>query len=199
MRQQEVGGVGDTDDRRFYNLEAYLFGEVSQRYEREGKLSAFDFFCIVIWKANRAKSRIADLLLAKGYDDLEAAVLDLIAQTRNASSSKLRLQVLIKDRGFRLPMASAVLSVLYPEEFTVYDVRVCDVLGGFRLVQHKVNFESLWEGYSTYVAAVSNAGTKGLSLRDRDRLLWGRSFANELRQDIRGSFPRRAGERDDDA
>jgi hypothetical protein len=29
-------------------------------------------------------------------------------------------------------MASAILTVLYPESCTVYDVRVCDVLGDFR-------------------------------------------------------------------
>jgi len=191
--------MANTDDRRFYNLEEYLFDEVSQRYEREGMLSAFDFFCIIIWKANRAKSRISDLLLAQGYDDLEAAVSALLTQVHEAGDSKQRLKVLIKHWGFRLPTASAILTVLYPTEFTVYDVRVCDVLDNFRLVQHKVNFDSLWQGYLEYMTAVSKSGAAGLSLRDRDRLLWGTSFAKELREDLQRKFPRRASEREDDA
>ena len=32
---------------------------------------------------------------------------------------------------FRLPTASAILTVLYPDVFTVYDRRVCKVLGAF--------------------------------------------------------------------
>ena len=46
-----------------YHQERYLFDVVSPRFQREHELSAFDFFCIVIWKANRAKSKIAKRLL----------------------------------------------------------------------------------------------------------------------------------------
>lgn len=67
------------DFRQFYyfNLESYLFHTVGPRFAKEKQLSAFDFFCIVAWKANRAKSKIAKKLLSKppgGYDSIEAAV-----------------------------------------------------------------------------------------------------------------------------
>ena len=48
---------------RYYDLESYLFEDVRQQFQSEGSLSAFDFFSIVIWKANRAKSKIAKRLL----------------------------------------------------------------------------------------------------------------------------------------
>lgn len=47
----------------YYYLEQYLFDVVSARFQTVGTLSAFDFFCIVIWKANRAKSKVAKRLL----------------------------------------------------------------------------------------------------------------------------------------
>ena len=31
-------------------------------------------------------------------------------------------------------MASALLTLLYPDEFTVYDYRVCEMLDGFRVI-----------------------------------------------------------------
>ena len=34
----------------------------------------------------------------------------------------------MRDWKLRLPTASAVLTVLYPEDFTVYDQRVCKML-----------------------------------------------------------------------
>jgi hypothetical protein len=68
------------DYRDYYDLERYVSETVRHRFQQDGYLSAFDFFCIVIWKANRAKSKIADKLLRDGpkkYTDLDSAVKDL--------------------------------------------------------------------------------------------------------------------------
>ena len=51
-----------TDDLlRYYDLETYLFVDVASRFNEHGKLDAFDLFSIIIWKANRAKSKLAVL------------------------------------------------------------------------------------------------------------------------------------------
>ena len=42
------------DYLRYYDLERYLFEDVHRRFHEEGSIGAFDFFSIVIWKANRA-------------------------------------------------------------------------------------------------------------------------------------------------
>jgi hypothetical protein len=73
------------DYRKLYDLERYLFGEVSERFAKTGSITAFDFFSIVVWKANRSKSKIAARLLSKGYDDLDSAVTDLIAHIHAAA------------------------------------------------------------------------------------------------------------------
>ena len=118
---------------QYYDLERYLFTEVTARFQRNGTLNAFDFFCIVIWKANRAKSKIASRLLAKNnHGDLREAVSELIQAIRQAETAEKRLRVLIVEWKLRLPMASAILSVFYPAEFTVYDVRVCQQLAMYR-------------------------------------------------------------------
>ncbi len=51
------------DYLKYYDLERYLFEDVSKRFRKQGSMSAFDFFSIVVWKANRAKSQIARKLL----------------------------------------------------------------------------------------------------------------------------------------
>jgi len=169
-------------------LEAYLFGQVTGQFQKNGTLSAFDFFCIVIWKANRSKSKVATRLLKKCHPDLTAAVDALLKGIGSASDNRGRLEVLIEEWGFRLPMASAVSTVLYPDEFTVYDVRVCDLLGDFKDAQHKTRFEELWNRYTRYSAAVRAAVSGKLSLREKDRYLWGRSFAEQLERDITTGF-----------
>src|SRR4051812_34233514 len=116
----------------YYNLEAYLLDTVRDRFDKQARLNAFDFFSIVIWKANRAKSRVAKRLLARGFANLEAAVSELTAGIALQPDSKERLRYLMFDWGFRLPMASAILAILYPDDFTVYDFRACDEVGGFQ-------------------------------------------------------------------
>ena len=53
----------DMDYRTVYHLECYLECTVKARFHQNKELDAFDFFCIVIWKANRAKSKVTKRIL----------------------------------------------------------------------------------------------------------------------------------------
>lgn len=177
------------DYLRYYDLEAYLFQDVRRRFHVQGQLSAFDFFSIVIWKANRAKSAIAKRLLKKGgSDDLDQVVGNLSRSLLEAGTPKERLRILMEDWGFLLPMASAVLTVLWPEDFTVYDVRACNELGRFRQLANWTRFDRVWPTYEEFREAVRAAGPAGLSLRDKDRYLWAKSSATQLEEDIARCF-----------
>lgn len=59
---------------RYYDLETFLFEDVTKRFDDDGSIGAFDLFSIVIWKANRAKSKTAKRLrnLAKPGETLDA-------------------------------------------------------------------------------------------------------------------------------
>ena len=48
--------MNNMDYKKYYNLERYLFDEVGPKFRNGGGLSTEDFFCIVIWKANRSKT-----------------------------------------------------------------------------------------------------------------------------------------------
>jgi len=178
------------DFAKYYALENYLFSVVSNRFRDEKTLSAFDFFCIVIWKANRSKSKVARRLLEQGagHATLEGAVKTLFKALSDAKDGKQRLAVFVRTWGFRLPMASAILTVLYPDEFTVYDVRVCKVLQGFEDAQYKQDFDTLWQRYEAYVDRVRKEVPEESCLREKDRFLWGKSFAQQLQSDIADRF-----------
>lgn len=101
---------------------------------------------------------------------------------------KDRLRWLWEDWEFRLPMASAILAMLYPDEFTIYDVRVCDTLGRFHNLNNLVNFENLWCDYQAFKHAVEESAPGDLTLRDKDRYLWGKSFYEQLMRDLDKGF-----------
>ena len=177
-----------TDDYlRYYHLETYLFEDVRAHFFRDRKLNAFDLFSIIIWKANRAKSLLARRLVRK-CGSLEAAAEQFTTELFDAPTAEARLLVAMGGWGFYLPMATAILSVLWPDEFTVYDVRVCNELGKFHSLGN-VKADRVWDGYCEYRDAVNRAVAGHLVLRDKDRYLWGRSAARQLVQDIVNGFP----------
>jgi hypothetical protein len=179
------------DYLKLYNLERYLFDDVKTSFQTNKKLTAFDFFCIIIWKANRAKSKVALKLVAHGGNathDLNALVESLTAAIANARDDESRMRILIEEWEFRLPMASAVLTVLYPDSFTVYDVRVCDELQNHHNVQNKTRFDDVWTGYQAYLSDVRRKEPTVSALRDKDRTLWAKSFEKQLKGNISTLF-----------
>ena len=183
--------MSQPDYQKYHQLEAYLFGTVGPQFRQSGVLSATDFFCIVIWKSNRSKSTIATRLRKqdpKGRTKLEAIIKALSQAIHRAQSHQKRLEILLKQWGFRLPMASAILTVLYPDDFSIYDIRVCEQLGDFQNLADRRPFDRLWEEYQTFLDAVRQATPTKLSLRDRDRWLWGKSFIEQLESDLKRGF-----------
>ncbi len=178
------------DYLKYYDLERYVFEDVHRRFHAEHSVGAFDFFSIVIWKANRAKSRIALKLLAGDAGrrrDLDAIARTLTSALYDAATAKERLRLLIVDWKFALPMASAILAVFWPEEFTIYDYRVRQRLS-FPELKHLTDFNRIWDGFTDYQMKVAAIAPAELNLRDKDRYLWGESSALQLERNIGSLF-----------
>ncbi len=160
------------DYRNYYNLEEYLFREVGPKFRKEGVLSTADFFCVVIWKANRSKTKIKKKLSKD--KSLAVSVKEISTAIANAKTKEEKLDVLRKEWKFGLPMATAILSVLYPEEFTVYDYRVRKQLQLRDIYSSKKYFTEFLPQVITY------KNSKGISLREADKELWGKSAYDDL-------------------
>ena len=77
-------------------------------------------------------------------------------------------------------MASALLTVLYPEEFTVYDQRV---RGQLEMDDFAYNNDVVERYFNEYIESVKKKVKDlgfSLSLRDCDRLLWGKSWYEDM-------------------
>ena len=101
---------------------------------------------------------------------------EIAANLHNALEPDQRVGVLMTKPkwGFLLPTASAILTVLYPDSFSVYDRRVCKELRDFDGLANMNWSADLWREYQRFVVAVRSAAPSELSLRDCDRWLWGR-------------------------
>jgi hypothetical protein len=73
------------------------------------------------------------------------------------------------------------LALLYPDEFTVYDWRVCEEVG-CKYTPWKDFSDALWDHYESFKQAVIAQTPSHLCLRDRDRFLIGRSFRKQVEE-----------------
>jgi hypothetical protein len=166
---------------KFYHLERYLLEEVGPRFRSSGTIDPVDMFMIFVWKANRAKTRVRDNLKNRTNGSFSNAVLEIARALSAAKNQKERLGILMRDWGLRLPMASAILTILYPGDFTVYDVRVCKML---QIACKDLPFsDNCWQEYENYKNALCKSTPSDLSLRDKDRFLWGKSFWEDAKRD----------------
>ncbi len=183
----------DFDPLVYYDLEHYLFEVVNKRFHADGELGAFDLISIIVWKANRSKSKFAKRLRQppREHLTLDEASRQFTRELAQCSDAQSRLARATSDApwGFGLPTATAILTVLWPDEFTVYDYRACEQLGQFDDLTSRWK-PTLWDQYAAYRDAVIKSVPEATTLRDKDRTLWGRSAATQLLVDIARNFER---------
>jgi hypothetical protein len=176
----------EVDFRKYSDVEKYLFDEVGPSFRN---VQPEDLFLILIWKANRAKNKHRLRLMKIANGSYRVAVSGLSRHLSNASSGKERLRILMAEWRFRLPTATAILTVFYPDEFSVYDYRVCDEL---KRMDKRMDFGkignlspgSVWPRYLAFLDAVEKLGPAEFTLRDKDRWFWGQSLYREVMKDI---------------
>jgi hypothetical protein len=184
---------------KYYWLENYLEDKVRSCFVKEKHLTAEQFFYIVEWKNQKfgkTKIKLVDKEIEKLTGDIY-----------KVSSSEERLQILLKNgeehtKGIQLATASAILTILYPKEFTVYDIRVRKQLCKYGLWEKvpRKKEPGKWdplnityhgnvveEYFNDYLPVIEKiAKENNLSLRDCDRALWAKDWLEDL-QDFIGS------------
>jgi thermostable 8-oxoguanine DNA glycosylase len=167
---------------KLYDLEQYLFGEVSGRFQRERVLSAYDFFAIVTWKANRAKTGVK-----RGLIDAGNPVRQLMKEVSQADSPVDKVEILCNVKGIGIPIASAILSVCYPTRFTALDYRAWKTLEQASVEGIPEHPPQDAQSYLQYCEACRRfADRMGLSLRDLDRALWAKNWEDALLELCKG-------------
>jgi hypothetical protein len=176
------------DPIAYYNLENFLLSEVRGRFQKNEFIEAFDFFSIIIWKSNRSKSKVANRLINKSQNlDLDRISKDITSAISKAKTEKEKMRVLIEDWKFKLPIASAILTILYPDIFTVYDYRAAEQVGEGEKLKYKTKFENIWNGYVTFRKKVAEV-SYGKNLREKDQHLFGLSRIKDLKKDLKNGF-----------
>jgi hypothetical protein len=158
---------------------------VRPRFKKIGELEPADFYMVLILKAARAKN-YHKKRLTNIAGSFKKAVRKIASELHRSTNHKHRLQVLMHKWRFSLPTASAILTFLYPNAFTVYDWRVCKEVKCDYKSWHSRRFsDALWSHYESFNQEVINKTPAHLSLRDNDRFLIGRSTRRSIEHDCK--------------
>lgn len=175
--------------RKYYFLENYLFNDVHRHFNDEKRLTPFQLFAIVIWKANRDKGRLKSGIEEGGpsVQDISSILARIESNDEKSKRDALKDLTNGKIRGIGIPVASAILSALYPNDFTVVDYRVRDVFKEKFNIPLRPNPCTSINGYFKYVAVCKEkADERGFgTLREFDQALWGYSFFKDLEDYIK--------------
>ena len=170
---------------KYYWLETeYLEKEVYADFHAKGFLTEEQFFAIIFWKSKRpAKKWIRPNLTDAASDK------HLTAKLYEAKEYDKKLETLLLQKGFNIAMASGILTILYPDIFTVYDYRLRDQINKYLESAHKplvadlsaiTDIEKKKKLYWSYVSSVREV-YPDLSLRNSDRVLWAKSWYEYLK------------------
>jgi hypothetical protein len=178
--------MDEADWRKYYDIEKYLLDDVGEPFRKSGKLEPADFYTILIWKPERAKNRHRERLKELAGGSFEYAVHEIASELHQSPDRRRRLEILMAKWLFLLPTASAISTILYPDDFTVYDWRVCGELRcDYKPWSSRGFSDALWSYYESFKQAVIDQTPDYLSLRDKDRFLIGRSTRKSIENDWR--------------
>lgn len=158
---------------KYYWLENYLFNDVHRNFRERGYLTPEEFFAIVIWKSNRAKTNVR-----KGIIKSTRTIREITLKVFQAKTPEQKFNAFLfpKISNIGIPIASAILTVCYPDDFTVADYRACTSLKDFGEEvggNPTINVSAYFE----YLNKCKRLAHKhGVSLRDFDRILWAKDF-----------------------
>ena len=121
-----------------YDTEGYLFKVIGPNVVGRGYFLFDEFYKICMWKSSRQKQRYI-----KNKNIIEEESKKAIAE----KDEKKKMEILCQLDGVSIPMASALLTIVYPKRYAVIDIRCLETL---RKMDYKIGrypSPSVWLKY----------------------------------------------------
>lgn len=156
-----------------YDPEHRVFPHLSQPHEGQ-PLTPRDVLLILKWKLGRIRDIHSQTVNERNMDCINQAVRD----AAKPENKIVALKTLASLPGIRLATATAILTVCYPNDFTIIDRRVLEQL---RLCPATTDRWTVEEYFERFLPAVRECAMGwNCTLRNADRALWGLSVSKQM-------------------
>jgi len=155
----------------FYFPEQKVFSKFPERISNGGHLDQTDVLLILKWKLPFVKVSNVRTIDEENLLKINGAILE----ADKVGKEIYALNILVGVPGIKLATATAILTLCYPDKFTIIDVRVLLLLDykGDDVKTEKWSTNEYFDEFLPQVKAKQKQW--GCSLRDADRALWGLS------------------------
>jgi hypothetical protein len=176
-----------------YDPESRVFPEIRKRLSKSEGLSKRDVLLILKWKLGRIRGSNSKTVSDENLNKINKAIVD----AKKPEKAVAALKALDKVPGIGLATATAILTVCYPDAFTIIDERVLESLELFPRWYDKKKKRR--EKYSTadwtakgyvkeYLPRVKECKDQwNKTLREADQVLWGLSVNRRVEKVIKKS------------
>lgn len=162
---------------RRYDAETYLFDEVGPKIRQRGYATFEEFFLIGMWKTVRAKP-----LYIKNVDIVETTTKEALSQ----KEEKEILRVLCTLKGVSVPVASAFLTVIYPDKYAVIDIRCLEMLNELGI---PIPSDPTIKNYIKYMEIMrSIAEENNVTPRDVDKILFAMHTEKRMKEGFKNVY-----------
>lgn len=111
-----------------------------------------EFMMICLWKSRRPKR----LYLQNSEDQIR----DNSKACFQESDEKIKIEHLIQLKGVEVPTASALLSVVDPDNYPIIDIRCVSALKQLRYITWEIITPNSWVKYLEIIRAIANDFSK---------------------------------------
>ncbi len=174
-----------------YDPETRVFPMLARKAKEGQELSSLDVLLILKWKLGRIKNDNSKTVAVGKMKEINQALKDACKADRKGKIDALT--ALSKIPGIGLATATAILTVCYPDEFTIIDQRVLEILDLFpsRLAKDEQKNKYSTDNWTPedyvdeYLPKVKGCSESwDCTLRDADRALWGLSVYKRIEEVI---------------
>jgi len=171
----------------FYSPETRVFPAIAAAAQGPQKLTKEHVLLILKWKLRRIKGSNSETVSDENLHRINGWV-EKASQTGREINA---LKGLGKIPGIGLATATAILTICYPERFTIIDRRVLEMLDLIS-PENVGHWKDDWSGdwtaeryFNEYLPKVKDhAAEWGCSLREADQALWGLSVCEQIERFI---------------
>lgn len=144
-----------------YNLEDYLFNVVGPKIKERGYIVFDDFYKIAMWKSVRQKQK---------YLQNKDSIKSVSKEAFGLNNESEKIEKLCSLSGVGIPTASAILTIIYPANYAVIDVRCIEMLQMLKYPIKKIITINNWLKYLEIVREI--AQENHITARDVDKALF---------------------------
>lgn len=144
-----------------YNQEEYLFNFIGPQIKKRGFVNFQEFYKICMWKSVRQKHN---------YLVNKKIVERVTREVFKENDERKKMDGLCQLKGVGIPMASAILTIVFPNKYAVIDVRCIEMLNKLNLTIKKHITLNVWLEYLKIIRNL--AKDNGLTPREIDKILF---------------------------